>query len=292
MRVIHRRPVGHPVGRASRCRFGDPAMEDIRLNWQAVFLSINQLTRLGGGLIERVIPAPAGYRIHRFHRDGLIGVSLHETSQQRGRRTDMIRMWRSAFIGGGLLAAVSAGVGAAGFNYSYAEVGFTSLNSDPLDAKGGTAELSIAAGDHLHVKGGYSHFNNADLYRKAGFPFSGKNKLSVDIDSFSIGLGGNYPVFRKVDLTGTLSYLDNEFTGDSSNSDRGYELEAGARVQAMKKLELTPSLVKVNIDNYDATGYSLGLVYALNKQFSLRTRVRKFSDEDVTDVFAGVRLNF
>jgi Outer membrane protein beta-barrel domain len=289
MRVIRRRPVGHPVGRASRGRFGDPAMEDIRLNWQAVFLSINQLTRPGGGPIEPVIPAPAGYRFHRY---GLIGISLNETSQQRGRRMDMIRMWRSAFIGGGLLAAVSAGVGAAGFNYSYAEVGFTSLNSDPLDAKGGTAELSLAAGDYMHVKGGYSHFNNADLYRKVAFPFSGKNKLSVDIDSFSIGLGGNYPAFRKVDLTGTLSYLDNEFSGDSSNSDRGYELEAGARVQAMKKLELTPSLVKVNIDNYDATGYSLGLVYALNKQFSLRTRVRKFGDDDVTDVFAGVRLNF
>jgi hypothetical protein len=204
----------------------------------------------------------------------------------------MLRNWQCAFIGGGLLAAVSCGVGAAGFNYSYAEIGFKSINSDPLDAKGGAAELSIAAGDYIHVKGGYAHYNNADLYRKVKFPFSGTNTLDVDIDSFSIGIGGNYPVHKKVDLTGTLSYLDNELTGDSNNSDRGYELEAGARVQALNKLELTPSLVKVNIDNYDATGYSLGLVYALNKQFSLRTRVRKFSDDDLTDFFAGVRLNF
>jgi hypothetical protein len=63
-------------------------------------------------------------------------------------------------------------------------------------------------------------------------------------------------------------------------------------VQALKKLEMTPSIVKVNVDNYDDTGYSLGLVYALNKQFSLRTRVRKFDTDDVTDFFAGVRLNF
>jgi len=204
----------------------------------------------------------------------------------------MIRHWRFAVVGGGLLAAVSTGAGAAGFNYSYAEIGFTSLNSDPLDAKGGTAELSIAAGDYVHLKGGYSHFNNADLTRSRRFPFSGSNTVSVDIDSFSVGIGGNYPVHKKVDLTGTLSYLDNEFSGNSNNSDRGYELEVGARVQALKKLEMTPSIVKVDIDNYDDTGYSLGLVYALNKTYSLRTRVRKFGNDDVTDFFAGVRLNF
>lgn len=203
----------------------------------------------------------------------------------------MIGKWQCAFIGGGLLAAVSASAAAAGFNYSYAEVGFTSINSDPLDAKGGSAELSIAAGDYVHLKGGYSHFNNADLSSK-GFPSWTKNNQNVDIDSFSVGIGGNYPVYKKVDLTGTVSYLDNEFTGDNNNSERGYEVELGARVQALKKLEMTPSLIKVNTDNYDATGYSLGLVYALNKQYSIRTRVRRFGDDNVTDFFAGVRLNF
>jgi len=203
----------------------------------------------------------------------------------------MIRNWRCAVVGGGLLAAVSTGAGAAGFNYSYAEIGYSSINSDPLDAKGFAAELSIAAGDYVHLKGGYAHYKDADTYSK-GFPYWTTNNQSVDIDAFSLGIGGNYPVHKKVDLTATLSYLNNEFSGDSNNSDRGYEIEAGARVQALKKLELTPSLVTVNLDNYDATGYSLGLVYALNKQYSIRTRVRRFSDDDVTDFFAGVRLNF
>jgi len=204
----------------------------------------------------------------------------------------MTRHWRCAVVGGGLLAAVSTGAGAAGFNYSYAEVGYSVYNSDPLDAKGVAAELSLAAGDYVHIKGGYAHYNNADLYRK-GKPYYWLSKnLNVDIDSFSIGIGGNYPIHKKVDLTATVSYLDNEFTGDSNNSERGYEIEAGARVQALKKLEMTPSIVKVNVDNYDDTGYSLGLVYAFNKTYSIRTRVRKFSSEDVTDFFAGVRLNF
>jgi len=204
----------------------------------------------------------------------------------------MIRNGLRAFIGGGLLAVAATGAGASGFNYSYAELGYSSLNSDPLDAKGVAAELSLAAGDYVHVKGGYARYKSADLDRKIGFPFGGTNTVNVDIDAFTLGVGGHYSVTKKVDLTGTLSYVDNELSGDSSNSDRGYEVEAGARVQALKKLELTPTLVKVNIDNYDATGYSLGLVYALNRQFSLRTRVRRFSDDDLTDFFAGVRLNF
>ena len=203
----------------------------------------------------------------------------------------MIRHWRCAVVGGGLLAAVSTGACAAGFDYSYAEIGYSNYNSDPLDAKGVAAKLSIAAGDYVHLKGGYAHYHNADVYSK-GFPYWTKNNQSVDIDSFSVGIGGNYTVHKKVDLTATVSYLDNEYSGDSNNSQRGYEIEAGARVQALKKLEMTPSIVKVNVDNYDDTGYSLGLVYALNKQYSIRTRVRKFNDDDVTDFFAGVRLNF
>lgn len=183
-----------------------------------------------------------------------------------------------------LLAAVSHGTGAKGFNYSYAELGYTKLNSDPLDASGANAELSVAMGDYVHFKGGYSRLW-VDSVKNS-------NNDNIDIDSFRIGLGGNYSVHEKVDLTGSASYVDNQYTGDNNNSDRGYELEFGARVQALEKLEVTPSIVRLDTDPYQATGYSLGLVFALNKQFSLRTRVRKFSDDDVTDVFAGVRLNF
>ena len=196
----------------------------------------------------------------------------------------MIKSRFIAALGCALLAAVSHGTSATGFNYSYAELGYTKLNSDPIDASGANAELSIAAMDYMHVKAGYSRLWTESV--------KGSHNDNIDIDSFRIGMGGNYPVHEKVDITGTASFIDNEFTGDSNNSERGYELEFGGRVQALQKLELTPSLVRVHTDNYEATGYSLGLVYALNKQFSLRTRVRKFSDDDVTDFFAGVRLNF
>jgi hypothetical protein len=55
---------------------------------------------------------------------------------------------------------------------------------------------------------------------------------------------------------------------------------------------MTPSIIYDHIDNFHDTGYGLGLVYALNRQFSLRTRVQRFSDDDATNFFAGVRLNF
>jgi hypothetical protein len=180
--------------------------------------------------------------------------------------------------------AVSHATSAKGFDYSYAELGYTNINSDPMDASGANAELSIAATDHIHLKGGYSHLWVNSV--------KGTSNDNIKIDSFRLGMGGNFSVHQKIDLTGDVSYVDNENTGDSNNSDRGYEGEFGARVQALKKLELTPSIVYEHIDNFHDTGYSLGLVYALNRQFSLRTRVRRFSDDDVTDVFAGVRLNF
>ena len=189
-----------------------------------------------------------------------------------------------AALGCVLLAAVAQTASASGFNYSYAELGYTNLSSDPMDASGANAELSIAAGDYLHIKGGYSRLWVNSV--------KGSSNDNIDIDSFRIGMGGNFAVHEKVDLTADVSYIDNQYTGDNNNSDRGYEAEFGARVQALQKLEMTPSLVRVHTDNYEDTGYSLGLVYALNKQFSLRTRVRRFSDEDVTDFFAGVRLNF
>jgi Outer membrane protein beta-barrel domain len=202
----------------------------------------------------------------------------------RDRRGEVINNRFVATLGCVLLAAVSQGAGARGFDYSYAELGYTRLNSDPFDASGVNTELSIAAGDHVHFKGGYSRLWVDNV--------KGSSKDNIDIDSFRIGMGGNFSVLEKVDLTGTASFIDNENSGDNNNSDRGYELEFGARVQALKKLEMTPSVIRVHTDNYEATGYSLGLVYALNKQYSIRTRVRKFSDDDVTDFFAGVRLNF
>jgi hypothetical protein len=184
-------------------------------------------------------------------------------------------------LGCALLLVVSQ---ARGFDYSYAEVGYTNINSDPEDASGATTELSIAAGDYVHIKGGYSRLWVNSV--------KGSNKDNIDIDSFRIGMGGNYTIHEKIDLTGTVSYVDNENTGDNNNSDRGYEAEFGARVQALKQLEMTPSIVRVHMDNYEDTGYSLGLVYALNRKWALRTRVRRFNDDDVTDFFAGVRLNF
>ncbi len=196
----------------------------------------------------------------------------------------MIKSRFIAALGCVLLAAVSQGTSAKGFNYSYAELGYTNINSDPMDASGATTELSIAAGDYVHVKGGYSRLWVDNV--------KGSSNDNIDIDSFRIGMGGNYSVHEKVDLTGTVSFVDNENSGNNNNSERGYEMEFGGRVQALQKLEMTPSIVRVHTDNYEDTGYSLGLVYALNKQYSLRTRVRRFSDNDVTDFFAGVRLNF
>jgi hypothetical protein len=251
-------------------------------------MSIGVEVLLVSGALSKVSGDPGGCDKCLYRRSLFLSIAVLADFIQgiktRHRRRKVITNRFIAAWGCVLLATVSAGAGAAGFNYSYAELGYTKLNSDPLDASGANAELSLAAGNYVHIKGGYSRLWVDNV--------KGSNNDNIDIDSFRIGMGGNYSVHEKVDLTGTVSFVDNENSGDNNNSDRGYEAEFGARVQALQKLEMTPSIVRVHTDNYQDTGYSLGLVYALNKKFALRTRVRRFNDDDVTDFFAGVRLNF
>ncbi|MGD2056680.1 MAG: outer membrane beta-barrel protein [Gammaproteobacteria bacterium] len=183
---------------------------------------------------------------------------------------------------------------AKGFNYSYGEAGYTNLSDDKLDghANGATVRLSFGATDHIHVKGEYSHFGSVDERS------SGKKDKSVDIDRFIIGLGGNLTVLKDVsflkrlDVLTTISYYDAEYSKDSNRSDRGYQIEPGIRAQVMKKLELDASVTRLDIDNYNDTGFGGGAVYNFYKHFSATGTYRHFSDDDIDEFFLGIRLDF
>lgn len=172
------------------------------------------------------------------------------------------------------------------FKYSYGDIGYTHVDSDSVDASGATVELSYAALEFLHVKFGYSHLWDYEYN-------DNRKNNDIKVDSFRIGMGGNFTVHDKVDLVGVATWISNEQSGDRNNSDRGYQLEAGARVQALKPLELTPRILYLDNDDFEAdVGFELGLVYKFYKKYSLRLRTRYFNDDKVKDIFAGVRYNF
>ena len=204
-----------------------------------------------------------------------------------------------AGLAGVMLGMCSLGANAAkGLTYSYGEVGYTNIDSDILDdnANGATAKISYAALDYVHVKFEYTRINGADVVRNT---FFGKKTMNVDIDRFIMGVGGNYTVLEKalvfdaVDVFGTLSYYNAENSGDNNNSDRGYQGEAGVRALIKKKFELNATATYLHIDNFDGeTGFGVGAIYRFYKKYSAVGNIRHFSQDDTTEFFVGLRLNF
>ena len=192
-------------------------------------------------------------------------------------------------------------VAAKGFNYTYMEGGYRNLNADSIEGDGFEAGFSFGATDYIHIIGRYSRLFVDEL--------ENANSVDLDLDEFKIGFGGHYPVMEKVDLVLDAVYVDEQLTGKArldddgqnvngtgpkvniNDKDEGYEATFYARVQAMKKLEMTPHVIYRDVGSNSDTGFGLGLVYKVYKKFSLRVRGTHFSDDSATNLFLGVRLN-
>lgn len=191
-----------------------------------------------------------------------------------------------------LLAAAASVSHAKGLNYTYAEVGYSYLDADKFDANGATVKLSFAALDFVHLKFDYTRFWIDDHKDASSDP---------DLDRFVIGAGGNFSLTEKIDLVGTVSFVDREWTNGSrsggtknfNNSDRGHQTDLGIRALVAKGFELNGTVTYLDIDDFEASvGVGAGAVYKLNSKFSISGNARHFSNEDETEAFLGVRLNF
>jgi len=191
------------------------------------------------------------------------------------------------------LAAFSQLTAAAGFDYTFAEAGYRNVDSDSGSGDGFRVALSYGATDYIHVVGEYTRLWIDDIDNASG--------VDIDLDEFQLGLGGHYPITDKIDLVGTLSYVDDEYTGDArpdglgfktniNESEEGYQATVYGRIQVLKKLEMTPHVVYRDVDESE-TGFGLGLVYDLSKKFAIRARATSFTgDNDTTNLFLGLRL--
>ena len=182
---------------------------------------------------------------------------------------------------------------AKGFNYTYAEAGYRNIDSDSFEGDGAEFNISYGATDYVHILFSYSRLWIDDI--------DGLSSVDVDLDEFKVGFGGHYSIMDKVDLVGQISYVNDEFRGDAklpgdfsksriSDTEEGYEATFFGRIQAMKKLEMTPHIVYRDVGSDSDTGFGLGLVYKFYKKFAVRVRATRFSDDSTTNLFAGVRL--
>ncbi len=183
---------------------------------------------------------------------------------------------------------------AKGFNYNYVEGGYRDIDGDSIGGNGFEAGFSFGAMEYLHIIGRYSHLSIDDL--------EDASRVDLDVDEFKIGFGGNYPIMDKVDLALDAFFVDEEITGKVrkknfvnktriNESNTGYEAIFYARVQALKKLEMTPHVVYRDVGDNSDTGFGLGLVYNFYKKLSLRVRGTRFSDDNATNLFLGMRAD-
>ena len=182
---------------------------------------------------------------------------------------------------------------AGGFDYTYAEAGYRNVNSDSGDGDGVRVALSYGATDHIHVVAEYTRLWIDDL--------DNASSVDIDLDEFQLGLGGHYPITKKIDLVGTISYVDDEYTGKArpdylsyktniNESEEGYEAKFYGRIQALKNLEMTPHVIHRDVSDSE-TGFGVGMVYDLNRKFAIRFEGTHYSDDSTNDLFLGLRLN-
>jgi hypothetical protein len=192
------------------------------------------------------------------------------------------------------LALLAQSVAAKGFSYNYVEGGYRNVDADSIEADGFEAGFSFGAMKYMHIVGRYSRLFVDDV--------DGASSSDLDIDEFKIGFGGHYPILDKVDLALDAMYVDEQITGDAridgnsfksriNEKEEGYETVFYARVQALKKLEMTPHVIYRDVGSNSDTGFGLGLVYKLHKKLSLRFRGSRFSDDNATNLFVGMRVN-
>jgi len=205
-----------------------------------------------------------------------------------------------AGLAGMVLGMSSLGVAAKGLNYTYGEIGYTNFDSDTAEADGATVRISYGATDNVHIKLQYSRLW-VDTKDKG---FFGSTTDNVNSDRFIIGGGGNFTLLEKasifdaLDMLGTLSYYDLQNSGSrgsggsNNSSDRGWQFEGGVRALIRKKFEITAGLTHLDIDTFDDTGFHAGAVYNFYKKYSVTGDVHYFDEEDTTEYFVGLRMDF
>ena len=201
-----------------------------------------------------------------------------------------------------LILLVQPTMAAKGFNYTYMEGGYRNLDADSIEGDGFDAGFSFGATKYIHILGSYSRLFVDDID-------GASNTDDLDLDEFKIGFGGHYPILDRVDLVLDAVYVDEQLTGKArldndglnvdgtgqkvniNDKDEGYEATFSARIQAMKKLEMTPHVVYRDVGSDSDTGFGLGLVYNFYKKISLRVRGTHFSDDSATNLFLGLRVD-
>jgi len=183
-----------------------------------------------------------------------------------------------ALVGSMLLAAVPLAAQAEGMSYSYVDLGYTEIDIDGAPTGDGFAlRGSVGFAENFFVYADYATY---------GFP------ASVDVDFYSVGLGGRIGVSDTVDLVGRAAYAKADASaGGLSADDDGYQVAAGVRAEVADGFELDGNVIYTDFGGgADDTELAVGGRYFFTDNFAVGAEFRTGDDADT--IFAGVRFAF
>ncbi|HEU0225197.1 MAG TPA: outer membrane beta-barrel protein [Steroidobacteraceae bacterium] len=185
-----------------------------------------------------------------------------------------------ALVGSCLLAVMPLAAQAAdGMSYSYVDLGYNEIDID-----------GAPSGDGLGLRGSIGFAENFFAfaeYANFGFP------ASVDVDVYSVGLGGRLGVSDRVDLVGRVGYTEADFSAGGFSADAdGYLVSAGVRAEVAEGFELEGSVIYSDYGSSggDDTELAVGGRYFFTENFAAGAEFRTGDDADT--IFVGVRFAF
>lgn len=179
-----------------------------------------------------------------------------------------------------VLATISApALAEDSLNYNYLSASYldTRLDDPDLDGDGIDLRGSVEVSDSLFFTAGYA---------SQSFDFD------IDLNQWSVGIGGHLPLSDRLDLVGTVSYVDAEIETDfGSDDENGFGTSVGLRAALASNFELEGGISYLDLgDAGDDTTLNLGARYYFSPEFALGAGVS--AGDDVTTWNLGVRFEF
>ena len=157
------------------------------------------------------------------------------------------------------LLSLSATAAAEGLDYSFVQGSYTQVEFDDLDIDGDGFGIggSLAIGDRFAV---FAGVDTADL------------DFDVETTGWEVGGLYHAPLSDRVDFVSSLSYVSVEIDvpGFGSADDDGFGVGIGLRGMASPQLELSGGISYVDLnDSGDDTSFSAGMLYHFTDAFAV-----------------------
>ena len=183
-----------------------------------------------------------------------------------------------AVVGGLMLAAAPLAALAEDMSYSYVDLAYVDTDIDGVGP-------SL---DGFALRGSIGFAQNWFAFGE----FAAQSVSGVDLDTYTVGLGGHYGLADNIDLFGRLGWTNVEISsGPVDIDDDGYLVDAGLRGRVGDAVELEGGVRYTDFsDGGDATGLFIGGRFHFNKTWALGAEYQ--DGDDSSTILAYVRASF